>query len=81
MSTREDLLAYIKGLGRDAMSPDEIGEELSHLAKHGADWPKASPAEWMLEIDRMVADGALSRAADGTVRVPPPTVVRQGMLF
>jgi hypothetical protein len=81
MSTRDDLLAYVKGLGRDAMSPNEIGHELSHLAKLGCDWPKASPAEWMLEIDRMVADGVLSRADDGTVRIPPPTVVKQGRLF
>jgi len=81
MRTREDLLAYIKVLGRDAMRPMEIGHELSHLARHGADWPKASSAEWMHEIDRMVADRMLSRAADVRVRTLPPTEVKQGMLF
>jgi hypothetical protein len=76
----EGLIDFIRGFG--PATADEIANELVHLARHGADWPRASQAEWTIEINGMVQSGALSRDGDGIIRIAPAQPkLTQGSLF
>lgn len=76
----ERLFDFIRGFG--PATSEEIASELVNLARHGADWPKASKAEWKLEIASMVESGALSRDGDGIIRIAPAKPkLTQGSLF
>lgn len=76
----ERLFDFIRGFG--PATSEEIASELVQLARHGANWPKASQAEWILEINQLVESGVLSRDSDGIVRIPPPQPkLTQGSLF
>lgn len=76
----DGLIDFIRGFGPGTAR--EIAAELVQLARHGANWPKASQAEWILEINQLVESGVFSRDSDGIVRIPPPQPkLTQGSLF
>jgi hypothetical protein len=69
--TREEIAAELHTLGRYV--PDEPG-------KRG--WPRASAAEWIAEIDRLLVAGSLIRTESGSIRIAPkPVEMRQQSLF
>jgi hypothetical protein len=45
-------------------------------------WPRASAAEWIAEIDRLLVAGSLIRTESGSIRIAPkPVEMRQQSLF
>lgn len=61
---------------RHKMHPHLVAEELIRLASLGAQWPKATNAEWQAAITTAITDGRLEAVGDD-VRycLPKPTLV------
>jgi phosphohistidine phosphatase SixA len=64
------VLLYISELGRTQQTAAQVSDELARLGRHGADWPRASRAEWIAEIGRLIDAGSLEQRPDDTLRIP-----------